>query len=369
MNIVGNHQRRAVAGLVSGIVVMLLSCSNTSSPPDVRRQLLTDLTDIVYIPTLRAFADEVPRLSAAIDTLCAEPTAVNAVSAQSVWREVRRPWKQAEAFSFGPVDEQRLDSAIDFWPVRVADIEEQMALDSPITDDYIAGLGASRKGLPVIEYLLFADWQRLHTDGMGNRNCAYAAALARAVVGDAEKLVDAWEPHGNDFRAALVTAGEGSATYDKLADAISDSANAIFIAVEKAESNKLARPLGSDTGGTPQPSAVESRYSDNAVADLIDNIIGVRHVYTSTYAGLTGESYSATIARIDAALDQEVSARLDECETALVAIDTSLSDAITTSPAQVEAALTCTMSLLRLLKVDVAGVLGVTPTFGDVDGD
>lgn len=366
--------RIPVVGAILGALLASAGtgCSSASSDggPDTRRQLLTDLVDIVYLPTYRDFAGQTPRLTEAVSALCADPTPATHTAAQDIWREIRRPWKQAEAHGFGPVVELRIDGSIDFWPVRSGDIEEEIGVDTPVTDEYIAGLGATRKGLPVLEYLLFGELARLHDDGVGNRTCAYAEALARAVESDAGRLVTAWEPAGDDFRGELIQAGDGSDTYSKLADAVNDSANAIFIATERAESLKLAKPLGRRDGGIVQPDAVESRYSDNSVADLVDTIVGIRNSYTSTYAGASGtSSYSAVVASIDAALDEQVRTQLDRCDAAIADIAGPLADAVVNAPGTVEPAFECTKELLRLFKVDVAGALGVTPTFGDVDGD
>lgn len=336
---------------------------------DTRRQLLVDLVDVVYLPTYRDFASETPRLIEAVNALCSEPTPEIQAAAQQVWREVRIPWKRAEANSFGPVVDLRIDGAIDFWPVRQGDIDEELALDTPVSDAYISGLGSTRKGLPVLEYLLFGDLARLHEDGVGNRACEYAQALARAVDSDAQRLLAAWEASGGDFRGEVLNAGDGSATYNKLADAISDSANAIFITTERAESLKLAKPLGRSDGDVPQPDEVESRYSNNSLADLRETLVGIRNSYTTTYGGVSGSSYSAVVAGLDGALDEQVRARMDDCDAAIGNIGEPLAEAVIAEPATVEAAFECTKELLRLFKVDVAGALGVTPTFGDVDGD
>lgn len=353
------------------IAAVAAGCGSPKSQgPDQRRQLLEDLTDVVYLPTYRDFAAAVPPLVEATATLCAEPTAANQSAAQQAWRAARRPWKQAESFStFGPVADLRIDGAIDFWPLRVDDVEDELAQTAPITDDYIAGLGSTRKGLPVIEYLLFGDLERLHDGGAANRSCDYLAALARAVDAAADRAVSAWDPSAGDFRAELVGAGDGSSTYARLGDAVNDSANGIFIAAEIAEGVKLAEPLGRRDGDVPQPQNVESPYSDNSIADLVDSFTGIRNVYTTSYGGASGLGYSDLVARANPGLDADVRARIDECIAAAEAIEPSLAAAVSESPAAVESAFDCAKDLLRLLKSDVAGLLGVTPTFGDVDGD
>ena len=344
------------------ITLLVAACgSPKTNTPDRRRELLESLVDVVYLPTSRDFAAAAGPLVEATAALCAEPSAANQQAAQLAWREARRPWKQAEPFtSFGPAADLRIDSAVDFWPLRVADVEDELAATAPITDDYIAGLGATRKGLPVIEYLLFGDLARLQ-----DRPCEYLEALARAVAADADRLVSAW----SDFRAELVGAGDGSATYPRLSDAVNDTANGIFIAAEIAEGVKLAEPLGRRDGGIAQPQNVESPYSDNSIADLVDSFAGIRNAYTASYGGASGLGFSALVAGANPGLDADVRARIDECVAAAEAIEPTLATAVSDDPATVELAFTCSKELLRLLKSDVAGLLGVTPTFGDVDGD
>ena len=334
--------------------------------PDQRRELLVNLADAVVLPTLREFAAATPDLVTATTALCADPVAPTLATAQEAWREVRVPWKKTEALGFGPVSDLRLDRAIDFWPLRVTDVEEEIAQTAPVTTESVAALGASRKGLPVIEYLLWGDLARLHDGGVANRNCDYLIALAQVASDNAAQLRDAWEPDVGNFRDELVTAGSGSQTYSALAMPISESANAIFIAVELLEGEKLAEPLGKRNGGVARPDAVESPYSDNSIADLSNALTGVKNAYTGMSSSV---SYASVVSSIDNALGTDVIARLDQCQSAIADIESPLSVAVQSSPATVEAAFDCTKELLRLFKTDVAGVLGVTPTFGDVDGD
>jgi predicted lipoprotein len=356
---------------VAILAALLTACgSSGSGGPDQRRELLTALTDVVYLPTYRDFAGAIPALVTATQTLCDDPTEANQAAAQQAWRDIRRPWKQSEAFAFGPATELRLDGAIDFWPLRVTDVDEELAATAAITDDYIDGLGVSRKGLPVIEYLLFGDLARLHENGVANRGCDYLAAMSRAVDRAGTTLVSSWDPAAGNFRDQLILAGDGSDTYSRLGDAVNDSANAILIAAEIAEGKKLAEPLGLRDGDVPQPQNVESPFSDNSVTDLVDSLTGVRNAYTTSYDGAAGAvSYSTFVERINPALDADVRQTIDDCIARASAIEPTLAVAVESSPAVVTTAFDCSKDLLRLLKTDVAGILGVTPTFGDVDGD
>lgn len=347
-------------------VLLVASCSNPSSSTPLGRALLTDLVDVVYLPAMEDNARLLPELASAVDQLCAAPDQTKLDAARQSWRHVRTPWKQIEAMRIGPVVDARYDSELDFWPVRTEDIENELSLTTPIDDAYIAGLGATRKGLPVLEYLLFGSLDRFSTP----RTCAYAAALAKRASERAAALVDTWRPTGGNYRAQVVDAGAAGSMYMSFGAAIDVTGNAMIFAVENAEGLKLAKPLGRRDGGIPQPTDVESRFADNARADLLDTLAGVRAVYTSTYAGVSGAtSFSSYVRTRDSALDAEVQAQLGMCEAIVTAWSQPLATLVVSDPEPAVAAFDCTKLVLALLKADVAGLIGVTPTFGDVDGD
>lgn len=348
---------------------LIAACSSPRSSPPVGREIVTGLVDRVYLPAMEELALRMPELATATETLCAAPDLARLAAAQSVWRTVRVPWKHLEAMAVGPVTTLRIDAELDFWPARTADIDNELAQTTPIDDGYIAGLGATRKGLPVIEYLLFGALDRL-TGTTGLRTCAYLTALARRAADRANALVDAWRPAGGNYRAELVDAGAASTMYDSVGEAINATGNALIFAVENAEGLKLAKPLGRRDGDIPQPATVESRFADNARVDLLDSLAGARAVYTSSYAGVSSPtSFSTYVSSRDASLDADVLAQITACEAIITDWPLPLDELVVSSPEPAVAAFDCTKQLLALLKADVAGLLGVTPTFGDVDGD
>lgn len=349
----------------SYIALVLAACSSPSSGVPIGRDIVIGLVDTVYLPAMAELGERMPALVTASEALCGAPDASRLDAARAAWRSVRVPWKHLEAMAIGPVMTERIDAELDFWPARVADIEDELALATPIDDVYVATLGATRKGLPVIEYLLFGEPSHLSDP----RACTYLVALARRAADRANALATAWRPDAADYRAQLVDAGPGS-MYGSIGEAIDTMGNALIIAIENAEGLKLARPLGRRDGGTPQPEAVESRFSDNARTDLLDSLAGARAVYTSTYGDRQSEhSFSSFIRSRDRALDAEVLAQLVACEDIVAGWPAPLAELVVTAPDAPTAAFDCTKQLLALLKADVAALIGVTPTFGDVDGD
>ncbi len=351
------------------LVLMSGGCSSSggaSGHPDSRRQLLIDLTDGVILPTYRELPPVTTALAMAVESLCEKPDDAAAVeSARQAWRDARGPWKRAEALRFGPATDLRIVAALDFWPPRPGDIDDELDQVTPIDDAYVGNLGVTRKGFPALEYLLFARADRL----VEPRACAYAAAVARAIDERVEALLRAWEPEGGDFRGELILAGDGSGTYDALSMALNAVANALFGGLANIESMKLAKPLGKRDGGQPQPQAVESPYAHASLSDAGLALEGALAVYTASLGEGSGTSFSSAVRGLDPQLDAEVLATYERCNAALEAILPPLEEAVVSSPTEVEAAFACAKTLYNLHVVDVAGVLGLTPTFGDSDGD
>lgn len=345
---------------------LLAACSGpTTSGAAPAREIVTTLVDDVYLPTLEELAAQAPALVTATTALCASPDATTLARARDAWRALRVPLGRQESMAIGPIATLRIDAELDFWPARTSDIDGELALATPIDDAYVAGLGATRKGLPVIEYLLFVDG-RLETP----RACAYLTALARRVEDRTRVLVEAWRATGGDYRGELVAADEAGSMYMSLGEAINAAGNALIVAVENLEGLQLAKPLGRRDGGTPQPGATKSRFSDASAADALATLAGARRVYLGSLTEMPAPaSFSAYVRSRDAMLDDEVLAQLARCEDTIRAWPAPLDELVVSDPEPPSASFECAKELLALLKADVAGLLGITPTFGDVDGD
>ena len=271
----------------------------------------------------------------------------------------------------------RIDTAVDFWPIRVSSIEAELVKTDPVPEGYAATLGDTVKGLPVLEYILFdpasddaAVLARLADEaGQPTRTCAYVVALAVDIEARALALRDAWEPAKGDFAGELARAGVDSETYPERAKAINAVVNAFVLLVQEVEGIKLATPLGLRNAGEPQPELAESWRSDGSRQDMLDNLAGVRSMYLTTYDGRTGLSFHDAVAARDPELAAAIVAQLDATEAAVAAIALPLDRAVLETPEVVNAAFESTKELFRLMAVDMVTVLGVTLGFSDNDGD
>ncbi|WP_138515012.1 imelysin family protein [Rhodoferax bucti] len=186
----------------------LPGCEGTPAAPApyIRAsELVLDLLGHSLLPAANAFAQHSHTLHEHLRT--------------RPWADCRAAWVNSmlawETLSAVPVDallERRSARTVDFWPTRPAQI--QVLLDAGTTrfdsPQALQTIGASAKGLPALEWLLFRN------DGSAPQP-ALAVALAEQVLLEARTLeqaytalhqttwdeADAWSAYGNWFGQAV----------------------------------------------------------------------------------------------------------------------------------------------------------------------
>jgi predicted lipoprotein len=283
---------------------------------------------------------------------------------QAAWHAARKPWKETEVFKFGPVVDQplRYGSRIDFWPAR-PDAVESVLVGTDAID--LGALGAAAKGLPAVEYLLFAPGS---LDGFreGSRRYEYLDLFIEDLIVQARALAQAWEPGGGDYQSELVEAGRGSSTYETLSMALSEVVNRMGFTVENIRADKLAAGIAPD--GTPQPDRLESLFSGRSIADIHDNLRGIETLFF-------GDPEARVLALDDYLVHRgfrlagRMRTELEGSRAALDRIDSPLSLAIENEQALVRAAIDRLAPWQRLIQVDVIGARSLNVRFNDNDGD
>ncbi|WP_231511592.1 imelysin family protein [Chondromyces apiculatus] len=366
----------AMLGL--GLLTLTSAVRCTSeTPADERGPVLTDLARTVMLPTVETFAASAAPLTAALDAFCDAPDQARLDAAQDAWRAARAPWEHTQAILFGPAEELGSANALDFWPVRTDNVESAIAeAPATVTPDHVAALGVSVRGLSTLDYLLFdpagGDATVLTTLGGDDpdamRRCSFAVAISGIFERDVSALADAWRPESGAFVEQVATAGSGSDTFPRAQDGIDRVVNTLVELLQKVTDGRLGAPSGTRTGGTPQPDLVESRFSDNSIADLIEATRGIEAVYTGRFGTTEGRGL-ATLLERSPDLDTSIRNQLTDFISKLESIPAPLSEAVTTDPTSVAAALESGRALRRLIAVDLAGILNVTVTLNDNDGD
>ncbi len=365
---------RKKIGLLGGISVLILSAAscarNRPAQRDPRLELLESWARHVILPTYEEFVARAHTLERDTQALCESPNANALSKARNAWWSLRKPWKKNEVIKFGPYREEplRLGPKLDFWPARLDSVDEVLADTEPLDAETVAAFGATLRGLPPAEYLLYdAEEAPEVAFASQTRRCEYLVALTQDISSLAEAMLDAWVPEGGNYVAELIDPESGEA-FDTVLLAVSEIPNRMAFTVEDMRRDKLGRPLGEQSGGSPQPDLVESRPSGRSIRDLLDNLAGVESYYFGAKTPEDALGLADFLPSAPRDYDEEMRDHLSACREALQAID-PLDKAIVEHPALVTAATEELAALQRFIQVDIMGELGFTTNFNDNDGD
>jgi len=354
--------RHVLCALSLGTFAIGLGIGCIGADGDVlRREVLAHLADEVFVPAHARLRVDAAALAEATARHCATAGA-DPAPARKAWQTTRADWEVTAAFAFGPVVAQMQAGPLDFWPVRTDTIEARL-LEAPATIDaaWLDGLGTSAKGMPALEYLLFAGPLLADTP-----RCAYATALAADIARRSDELATGWETEAEDLR----TAGADGSAYASEQAGLDAVVNATIENLYRMVKDKLDRPLGNLTGSDPDPLLLESRFSGTTRDDLEANLRGFAMVYLGADGEPGGEpGLGALVAARDPDLDRRILTQHGIARDTLAAIPLPFATALTDHRGAVQSARDEIDALRRLIKLDVASLLGVTLSLSDNDGD
>jgi putative iron-regulated protein len=305
-------------------------------------------------------------LDAAADALIAKPSADTLAAAREAWKAARIPYQQTEVYRFGNAIVDDWEGRVNAWPLDEGlidyvdpaygtesdentlytanviakpsiEINGQKVDASKITPEFLSGTLQEAGGIEAnvatgyhaIEFLLWGQDLNGTGPGSGNRpytdfdkaNCTggncerraeYLAAATDLLVADLEEMVGNWGADGaarkglvegdpNAGVSAILT-GMGSLSYGELA----------------GERMKLGLLLH-------DPEEEHDCFSDNTYISHLYDAVGIRNVYHGSYTRVDGSkvegpSVSDLVKETDAAIDAELSGKLDATVTAMEAI-------------------------------------------------
>jgi predicted lipoprotein len=331
--------------------LLLLAGCSASSAKDDRTKVLEALTSNVMLPGYRDLDARSAELKDAVSSHCVSPGAATLDSAKSAWRAARRSLRRTAAYQFGPTEELRAGNNLDFWPVREDDIEKAIA-DAPAVIDakYLSTLGVSQKGLPTLEYLLFAS-------GVDTaQRCAYAQAVAKDVAERSHELALAWESYAPELKRS------GQAGINL---ALTGTNSALVELTDRT----LAKPLGQKSGGVPQPDECESRYSGDSMADYQAALASVKSMWVGAPSGDKGKGLTLLVRRKDIPFDQIVRSDIEKTDQRAGSIQAPLTEQVVNDPEAVQSTLDAARELRKRMATEVVQVMGGTLGFTDNDGD
>ncbi len=346
--------------LLTGAVLATAVACGSGAPDEA--EVLVSITDGVVVPSYEALAAEAASLNDALNALCTAPSEAALSDAQEAWRGARDAWARSEASGLGPVLDRRSAGVIAWAIVQPERIETLLASGSAITVDFVRNnISSTQRGLGGIEYVLFAgDAPSLLAADPAR--CAYLTAAGKVIADEAAGIRDDWTTgDGSPYRDYFTgRAAESLETSEAVAEVVRTQVFLIRTIVDM----RLAGALG--LRGDADPTAIPGGGAQNALADLRNQVLGMRDVYQG--AG-EGAGISALVVPLSEDADARVRAGFEASLAAIDAVDGSLREAAATGSAQAVAVYEELMALQDTLSTEVVSLLGVSVGFSDADGD
>lgn len=348
-------------------------CAPQPLPDGERRVALKHTTEHVILPTYAELVASTSELSRLLDDLALAPEDAQLADVREAYLATRAPLQESQAFSFGPAEELRSAAALDQRPIDPAKIDAELEGEAELTPRYLLSIGANKRGLHGIEYLLFPESdvaleQALLAAGeAGARRREYLASAAEIVADSALALQVAWDSAG--YAKQFSEPGGPDSVSPDVQSGLDTLLNQAVFLSEVVADTKLGKPLGSATGGEIDPAAQESERSGASITDALGNLRGVRNVYFASRDGSSAPGLSSLVRASSPSADVHAREALAAAEASLLAIPEPLSDALVTAPETVSAAFEAVKTLKRVLATEVLGTLGASLKFNDNDGD
>lgn len=372
--------------LLTGLLGLTFSfCKKDNDEENRKKEVLANYADIVFASYEDSYAAAVT-LKEQIDAFVANPTAQGLEACKQAWLAARNPYGQTEAYRFygGPIDgDDGPEGLINAWPVDenfidyvsgnpTAGLINDPATYPDITKQVLADLNESISeasiftGYHAIEFLLWGQdlsagspGARPYTDyvtGAGGtaanqaRRGQYLKVVAELLLENLAGVRDAWASNG-DYRNTFLNGTETNVALGYLFTSLGElskgelSGERMFVAVDtKDQENE------------------HSCFSDNTIADIKMNFLGLKNVYFGSYLrtngttvgglGLADLAETADRTKADAA-----TAAFADAESKINALPSPFDQAILNQPDQIVPAINSLRTLSDRL-TDVGFALG-----------
>ncbi len=346
--------------LLFGTFVAATAACGSSGPDEA--EVLAGITDDVIVPSYEALASETSALRDALATLCAAPSDAALSNAHEAWRRARAAWARSEASGLGPVLDRRSVGVVAWAVVQPERIDAFLAANPSVTTDVVRNnISSTQRGLGGIEYVLFADDAPSSLAADAGR-CSYLTAAAQVVADEAAGILDDWtvgggSPYKDHF------AGRSAEPVDT-SEAVAEVVRTQVFLIRTIVDMRLAGALG--LRGDADPTAIPGGAGRNALAELRNQVLGMRDVYEGAEGG---PGISALIAPLSEDADERMRAHFEASLAAIDAVEGPLREAAAEGSAQAVAVYEELMALQDTLSTEVVSLLSVSVGFSDADGD
>lgn len=373
-----NKQKIALVSLLS--ICLISSCDSKSFISEFitrnmtyvefdKPKLIEDVSTNVIIPEYKKFYDLSKSFNEKTNIFINNPDNISLKDLQDNWKKIMESWQKINVFEFGPVKTLSLHSKIFYSPINTQAINEVISKPvSELSNNFLNTVGVTKKGLPVIEYLIFANDSNAVIESFNSNDLSknseqrkiYLQLLSKDLLDNSEKIYKEWDTNQGNYSAKLV----------KENNAFNMLLNNTIAVLENIKDTKLGTPMGKKSGGELRLNEIESIYSNNAKNNILNNILSLEAIFKGSYTNseLNGlDDYLDYMERKD--LRIQIVSQIDKVKQMINGMNPSLEYTITKENTKAENLYNEIKELLRLMKVDTANSVNETVTFNSSDGD
>ena len=309
---------------------MLMACAQDGPDDELKQEVVANYAEGVHHLYSNSLASA-KSLDGAIDRFIAEPTPAHLEAAKRLWLVARDDYGPTEAFRFydGPIDrpDDGPEGLINAWPLDEAYIDyvegdltagvinnpnEFPVIDADllVSLNEVGGEENVSTGWHAIEFLLWG--QDLNRDGPGarpvedyttntnaDRRATYLAVASDVLVGHLQDMVDAWAPGSSgNYRSGFVSMDSDEAIQK------------IITGIGELSRGELAGERMTVAFEERSQEDEHSCFSDNTVADIVGNALGIQMVYMGDYGGVSGPGIKDLIAAKDEELADQLESQI-----------------------------------------------------------
>lgn len=320
------------------------------------------------LPRYDLLATATDGLKDAAKTYCAAPATKPLAELQAAYGRTMDAWQDIQHVRFGPIDWFFRSQRFAFWPDPRNTIGKQMAEllskhQSGSVDPALLAKGSvATQGLPALERLIFGEEaSKLRSGVDAAYRCRYVEAIAINLAQIAKETQAAWKEGGDKAFAAVMQDGsKPDAPYREPQEATLELFKALYLAVELAADQKLARPLGAAVKDA-RPRLAESWRSERSLRNIQRNLAAAQDLYLNSFSAKVPDK--AVDAAIRSGLEKSVAA----ADAIQVPLETAVQEAATRP--QAEALAAELLALKKLLGDRLPPALDIPVGFNALDGD
>lgn len=295
---------------------------------------------------------------------------------QDHWLLAMRTWRRLEALQMGPTLARRSSKAIDFWPTRPKVIQQaaNVTAGAPMSGqpaiDAMERWGTAVKGLPALEWLLFASGAETTAPlTRGPVLCRYTLRIAMLLREEVGLLLQGWRAEADKWR---------SATPPDVPAAKKLILNLLVGSIELLRGKKLEKAARAQALQVPgQRDALEnfdSMRTGRTREFLLAHVDGVAQLLLGQTQGLAYTDAGPRWGLDDVLAQQGLPASHGAAlRRAVAAVRASIAalppDASTWTPARIAAPVKALVALRAAIDPPIAAAWKVTIEFTDADGD